>query len=82
MCVGVGGVCVCVRFRSILFFAVLLRGMANSCYKYSLNQSYREYFTTEVESFFGCVLLPLFLHLQSGKWVYLCRPVHVTLLNK
>lgn len=45
------------------FFIVLLRDVTNISYKYSLNQTCREYFTTQVESFFGGVMLPLFLHL-------------------
>lgn len=45
------------------FFIVLLRDVTNISYKYSLNQACGVYFITQVESFFGGVMLPLFLHL-------------------
>jgi len=61
-------VCMAVRSSvcapvSVILFTVLLRDMVDIYCKYSLNQTYAEYFTTQVESFFGGVMLLLFLPL-------------------
>lgn len=61
---GWGGSCARRGVSEVFFFfIVLLRDVTNISYKYSLNQTCGVYFITQVESFFGGVMLPLFLHL-------------------